>query len=97
MTQRITVAYLTAVIGRINRATGSPSDPYIKGEDGRYRGQTGCYHLSREYGGFCLHRMEGADGGVSDVFRCDHVPARDLANRMHAFLDGIEAQTARID
>jgi hypothetical protein len=97
MSQRITVAYLTAVIGRINRAMGSPSDPYIKGEDGRYRGQTSCYHLSRAYGGFCLHRMVNEGGGVSDVFRCGHVPARDLANRMHAFLDGIEAQTASID
>ena len=95
MSQRITVAYLQAVIGRINRAMCSPTDPYIKGEDGRYRGQVGCYHLSRAYGGFCLHQMVTDGGGVSDVFRCGHVPARDLANRMHAFLDGIEAQTAR--
>ena len=91
MSQRITVAYLQAVIGRINRAMCSPTDPYIKGEDGCYRGQVGCYHLSREYGGFSLHRMETDDGCVLNVFRCGHVPARDLANRMHAFLDGIDA------
>ena len=95
MTQRITLAYLQAVIGRINLAMGSPSEPYVKGDDGHHKAQIGCYHLSRAYGGYSLHRMVTDGGGVSDVFGCGHVPARDLANRMHAFLDGIEAQTAR--
>ncbi len=95
MSQRITLHYLNAVIGRINRATGAPSEPYVKSDDGHHRAQVGCYHLSRAYGGYSLHRMVTDGGGVSDVFGCGHVPARDLANRMHAFLDGIEAQTAR--
>lgn len=94
MTQRITLAYLQAVIDRINLAMGTPMLPY-KSDDGHHKAQVGCYHLSRAYGGFSLHRMVTDGGGVSDVFGCGHVPARDLANRMHAFLDGIEARTAR--
>lgn len=89
--QRITLTHLQAVIDRINRATGSPLQPYVKGDDGRHHAQPGCYHLSRAYGGYSLHRMCNEAGGVRDVFGCGHVPARDLANRMHAFLAGIDA------
>ena len=37
--QRITLAYLQAVINRINSATGSPAQPYVMGADGRHRAQ----------------------------------------------------------
>lgn len=90
MSQRITLAYLQAVINRINLAMGAPMHPY-KADDGQHRAQVGCYHLSRAYSGYSLHKMVTDGGVVSDVFGCGHVPARDLANRMHAFLDGIEA------
>lgn len=89
--QRITLEYLNAVIGRINQAAGTPAEPYAKGDDGRHHAQPGCYHLSRAYGGYCLHRMSNEGGGVRDVFNCGHVSARDLANRMHAFLAGLDA------
>lgn len=88
--QRITLEHLNAVIGRINQAAGTPAEPYAVGADGRHHAQPGCYHLSRAYGGYCLHRMSNEGGGVRDVFSCGHVPARDLANRMHAYLAGIE-------
>lgn len=90
--QRITFIRLQAVCDRINRATGSPLQPYVKGDDGMYHAQLGCYHLSRAYGGVSLHRMVTDDGGVRDVFGCGHVPTRDLANRMHAFLAGLDAR-----
>ena len=89
--QRITLAYLQAVINRINSATGSPAQPYVMGADGRHRAQPGCYHLSRAYGGYSLHRMSNESGGIRDVFGCGHVPARSLADRMHAFLAGLDA------
>lgn len=57
MNQRINLAYLQAVIARINLAMGAPSDPYVKGDDGHHKAQIGCYHLSRAYGGCSLHRM----------------------------------------
>ncbi len=90
--QRITLAHLRAIVDRINRTTGSPMEPYTLHADGHYRAQPGCYHLSRAYGGYCLHRMANDGGGVRDVFGCGHVPARSLANRMHAFLAGLDAQ-----
>ena len=84
--QRVTVAQLQAVIDRLNRITYSPALPYVNG-----KAQPGCYHLSRAYGGFCLHRMANEGGGAYDVFSCGHVPARDLANRMHAFIAGLDS------
>ena len=33
-------------------------------------------------------------GGVRSIFGCGHVSKRDLADRMHAFIAGIEAKAA---
>jgi hypothetical protein len=92
--QRITLADLNAVIVRINRETNSPAHPYEQQPDGSYRAQTGCYHLSRAYGGYSLHRMSNESGGVRDVFGNGHMPARELYARMHAFLAGMDAKAA---
>lgn len=91
---RVTVSQLQAVIDRINRETDSPSEPYILDADGRHRAQIGNYHLSRAYGGFALHRMVTDGGGVSSPLSAGHIPARDLLNRMHAFLSGLDAARA---
>jgi len=88
---RITVTQLQAVIDRLNRETGSPAKPYVRDAEGRQRAQIGCYHLSRAYGGFALHRMVTDGGGVSSPPHTGHIPARDLLNRMHAYLAGIDA------
>lgn len=42
------------------------------------------FELSGAYGGFALHRQG------SDVLRSGHVPARQLYDMIHAFLDGME-------
>jgi hypothetical protein len=39
---RITKTDLHAIIARLNRATGSPVEPYTKGDDGRFHAQLGC-------------------------------------------------------
>jgi hypothetical protein len=91
---RITVSQLQSVIDRINRETGSPAEPYAPGADGRLYAQIGNYHLSRAYGGFALHRMVSKGGGVSSPLSAGHIPARDLLNRMHAFLSGLDAARA---
>ncbi len=88
---RVTVAHLQAVIDRINRETDSPMQPYAPDADGRLRAQIGCYHLSRAYGGFALHRMVTEGGGVSSPLSTGHIPARELLGRIHAFLAGIDA------
>ena len=87
---RITKDFLQAVCDRINRACGTPLQPYAKDEAGNYQPQAQCYHLSGAYGGYSLHQMCAQGSGVHDVFSCGHVSKRDLANRMFAFLRGIE-------
>lgn len=88
---RITNKNLDGLCDVINRVTHSPEAPYIHGV-----AQIGNYHISHAYGGVCLHRMSNASGGVSHVLSCGHTTKRDLWNRMHAFLKGIEVEQARI-
>ena len=83
---RITIAQLQAVIDRLNRITDSPAVPYVDG-----KAQVGCYHLSRAYGGYSLHRMVTDGGGVSSPLSTGHIPARALYDLMHAYINGIEA------
>jgi hypothetical protein len=98
---RITVKDLEAVCERINRTAGvvpesesplwerryEPGDP----PTGTLVQRKGVYHLSGAYGGYSLHLSSGPNGGVSDVFRCGHIPKRELYDRMQAFLDGMAA------
>lgn len=86
---RITLADLNAAIARLNFETDSPLKPYAEQPDGSYRAQINCYHLSRAYGGYSLHRMVTDGGGVRDVFGCGHTTARDLHARIHAYLRGL--------
>lgn len=86
---RITKKTLQPVVDRINRETGSPAEPWTKGEDGRLKANIGNYHLSSDHGGYALHRMANERGGVSDVLSTGHVPARELYGLMHAWLVGL--------
>lgn len=91
MTQRITLKNLEAVTARINRATGSPEQPFSTNNDGKgMHANIGCYHISQQYGGYSLHRMVTEDGAVKDVLSCSHIPARELYIRMHIYLTGLE-------
>jgi hypothetical protein len=90
---RITKTDLHAIIARLNRPTGSPVEPYTKGDDGRFHPQLGCWHLDCAYGGFALHRMVNDGGAVSDPFGY-HMSARDLHDRIHAMLLGLEMKGA---
>jgi hypothetical protein len=68
--------------------TKSPAEPY-RTVDGKAVANKGNYHISGAYGGYCLHRMVNESGGVSDVFSCGHVPARELAALMSAYTAGL--------
>ncbi len=52
--------------------------------------EIGAYVLSYAYGGVSLHQYVNTNGAINDVFRCGHVPKRDLYNRMNAFIDGLD-------
>lgn len=88
MSTRITRAHLDAKAATINSMRGAPSEP-SRMVDGKYRANVGNYHISGSYGGYCLHRMCNESGGVSDVFNCGHIPARELAALMSAYTAGL--------
>jgi hypothetical protein len=88
---RVTEKQLQAIVDRLNRITGSPMEPYIGRE-----AQIGNYHLSHAYGGVCLHRMFNEGGGVSSPLSIGHVPKRELAALMYAYISGIETQREEV-
>ena len=88
---RITVKDLEQVVRLINRETGNPETGYTR-KDGKPSANIGNYHLDGAYGGYSLHQMTNEGGGIHEVFRCGHIPKRELYDRMQAFLDGLEAQ-----
>ena len=89
--ERITIKHLHALCDRLNRVTNSPMEyaqPYIKGE--QFCANIGNYHISQAYGGYCLHRVCNTCGGVSTPLSSGHIPARDLYERIHAYLRGLD-------
>ncbi len=88
MSTRITRSFLEAKANTINSMTKSPAEP-SRMVDGKYCANVGNYHISGAYGGYCLHRMCNEAGGVSDVFDCGHIPARELAGLMSAYTAGL--------
>ena len=92
--ERITQSQLESIAERINRVTSSPLTSWTKDASGKFTANIGNYHLSYAYGGVSLERMVSPGGGVQDVFRSGHITKRELANRMWAFLEGIETKHA---
>lgn len=87
---RITIKNLQALCERLNKVTGSPLVPWIRGEDGELRAQIGNFHISRAYGGYCVHRMANESGGVTTPISYGHIPARRLYEQMQAWLSVTE-------
>lgn len=85
---RITIKHLESLVNYLNQLTNMPVKPYIDRTP-----QAGNYHISRAYGGYCLHRMSLTTGcsGVTTPLSGGHIPARELYNEMRAFIRGIES------
>ena len=106
MGDRITVKDLRAVCARINRWAGFAGDAQLgepaywtsvalwTQQDGRNIATVGMFYVDGAYGGWSLYRMMNEAGGVTDVLRSGHVPARELYGLMHAYLEGIDAATS---
>ena len=89
--ERITRKHLEPLADRFNRITNSPLTPYVKDANGVSRPQAGCYHIEKAYQGWNLLRMDTRGGsGVSQPLSPCTMPARELYNRMHAWLAGYE-------
>jgi hypothetical protein len=86
---RITIKNLDALCERLNKATGSPMTPWAQGV-----AQIGNYHISQAYGGYCLHRMHSAAGGITCPLSGGHGPARALYGEIRGMLAGIDAVTS---
>lgn len=91
---RITIKTLKQNADMLNRMTGNLAEPYSKNADGRYVANIGNYHISQAYGGFALHQMVSAGGGVIDIFNRGHMPARELHGLIWAYVRGLEQNAA---
>ena len=94
---RISKQDLENVVSRINSIMKTPQQPYelqlaTADSPSKYVAQIGCFHLSGAYGGYALHEMVNEGGGIRDIFG-GHMPKRELYERMHAFIRGLN--TAR--
>ena len=88
---RITLNQLEAQIEQLNSITNSPKSPWTQGTDGKLTANIGNHHLSRAYGGYCVHRMANTSGGASSPISDGHIPKRELYDRLVAYISGIEA------
>ena len=89
---RITANQLQAIVDRLNTLTESPPRAYsVDPKTGKLTANIGNYHLSFAYGGVALHRMANESGGVSTPLYTGHIPKRELAERLHAYIYGIQA------
>jgi len=93
MNQRITIKHLERKADLLNKITGSPAVPYTRTEGGELVACAGNYHISGAYGGYQLERM-AASGGVSIPVNTGHVPARQCALVIDAYIAGINAARA---
>ena len=92
---RITDKQLQAVVDRLNRLTNNPLEAYsVVDTVGHFRKQAniGNYHLSWAYGGVCLHQMHNEAGSVTTPIGSGYNTKRELYEKMHAFISGIETQ-----
>ncbi len=55
----------------------------------------GNYRLSYLVSSYSLHLYFKKTSGCCDVFRCGHVPAKELYHRIHAFIDGFCAAAVK--
>lgn len=88
--ERITTKHLDALTARLNRITGSPTTYATRTTDGALRCNVGNFHISHAYGGVSLHRTCNPFGGVTTPIGGGHVSKRELYERIHAFIAGLE-------
>lgn len=92
--ERITQKDLEVLTERINKATGSPLEPYRRrGKYGKrkagFTANIGNHHLSYAYGGVELQRTTSEGGGVTVTSHNGYGTKRELYNFMIAYLDGL--------
>jgi len=87
MKTRVTAKDLEFLCVDINRAAGTPPEPYKK-QGSKFLAQAGNYHISGAYGGYALYQLH-ADTSITDIAGRGHIPARELELFMKGFLKGL--------
>ena len=82
---RINTSDLEILVKRLNNITNSP-EAYMT--DGKCN--IGHYCLSWAYGGVQLQRVCTDGGGITNVLGGGYCTKRELFEKMHAFISGIE-------
>jgi hypothetical protein len=96
--QRITLKFLNAQCERLNRLEGAPLESYSKDEStGKFTANIGNHHISQAYGGYSLHRITNAGGGVSNPLSIGHVSARELSGLLSAYIAGMNRALWRLE
>ena len=94
--ERITIKHLRALAARLNTVTGSPMEYAQPRKEGvSFCSNIGHYHIDQAYGGYMLARVSNTSGGISCPLSHGHIPARDLYERIHAYLAGYDAATRK--
>ena len=84
---RISEKHLESVCNTINRMTGSPEQPYLRTEEGKYLPQAHCFHLEYSNGGVRLARM--CSTGTATSTELPGGTKRALYEQMHAMIQGL--------
>lgn len=94
---RITIKFLEAKVDYLNRLTGSPLEHWNaeKRADGGWQSNPGHYHIGQAYGGVELQRICTEGGGTSTPLNTGHIPKRQLAEILGAYIRGIESEQQR--
>jgi hypothetical protein len=91
MPTRTTQMELESQASTLNRLAGfDDNEPLWQREGNENKATVGMFYIDAAYGGVTLKRIVSDSGGVTDVFRSGHMPKRELADRMRAYMDGIE-------
>jgi len=69
---------LEAAVESLNESAGLVKNPEYSTKD--------AYVLDWAYGGVELHQYIGKNGAIRDVFRCGHVPKKELFGLINAFM-----------
>jgi len=86
---RITIKTLQQDADMLNYMTSNNGEPYSKDDNGGYLANIGNYHISKAYGGYALHQIANANGGIRDVLNRGHMPARELHGLILAYVRGL--------
>jgi len=88
---QVTKQMIDHLIDRINVEAGTPLEPRTN-QDGKIRANIGCYHYSKQLGGYHLEQIVNEGGGVRSVLRCGRVPKKEFYNVLMAFLEEVKTQ-----